>query len=130
MNTRRLTWPCLIILLASGCASLDGTGSRPQVPEPPVASSPEEDPPGTMAPDIPVDTPRDEVARLPVAALPIDTWDHIRGGFRLPGKHRAQVERHIRRYGKNPRAIERSLERGEPYLAYIYNEVEQRGFPA
>ncbi len=130
MTIRHSTWACLIILLMTGCASLDTTRSRPEIPLPPVVDSAAEPPPGDALPDAPVDTPADAPALQPAEAAPVDTWDHIRSGFRLPDKHRPTVARHIRRYAKSPRDIERSFKRGEPYLAYIFNEVDKRGFPA
>ena len=129
MSIRHSIWPCLIILLMTGCASLDSARSRPEILEPPVVTAGAGQQAGDVRPDASTDTPRDEPARQPVEAAPVDTWDQIRSGFRLPDKDRASVERHIRRYAENTRDIERSFERGEPYLAYIYYEVDKRGFP-
>ncbi len=129
MSTSSLTSTFVLILLLTGCASLDKTTSRPEIPEQPAASTLEDQSPEQAPSDGPDDTPRVEAARQPVQAASIDIWDQIRSGFRLPDKHKASVKRHIRNYRLNTRSIERSFERGEPYLAYIYYEVDKLGFP-
>ncbi len=129
MSTNRFTLPGAIILLLSGCASLDTTTSRPEIPEQPVDSTSEDQAPENVPTVVSADVPRDDVVDLTVQAPASDMWDAIRSGFRLPDKDKSSVARHIRRYARHTRAIEGSFKRGEPYLAYIYNEVDKRGFP-
>jgi membrane-bound lytic murein transglycosylase D len=59
-----------------------------------------------------------------------DFWQRVRNGFRLSGARQKSVIKRIEIYSNNTRQVERVLQRGEPYLAYIQNEVERRGFPA
>jgi membrane-bound lytic murein transglycosylase D len=69
--------------------------------------------------------------RIP-APLPADDdfWQGVRNGFRLSEGHRKSVTRQVDIYSNHTRQVERVLQRAEPYLAYIHNEVERRGFPA
>jgi membrane-bound lytic murein transglycosylase D len=139
-----------MILYLSGCAALDSTSTHPGIQKPPLTDSisgehlpeevaasicPEEVTGSICAEEatasIGVVTPHDDaVAPLPVQAPESNLWDNIRSGFRLPDKDKASVTRHIRRYARHTRAIEGSFQLGEPYLAYIYNEVDKRGFPS
>ena len=63
------------------------------------------------------------------APASIDFWQQLRDGFRLSGTQHTSVKQQIRIYSNNARQVERILQRGEPYLAYIHNAVEQRDFP-
>ncbi len=58
-----------------------------------------------------------------------DFWEQVRQGFRLPGWQQAAVTARAAGYGSNPQQVERTFRRGEPYLAYILNEVQKRNFP-
>jgi len=57
-------------------------------------------------------------------------WQQVRSGFRLPDEPHSAVTRRLQEYRHNARQVERIFNRGEPYLAYIFNEVRQRDFPA
>ena len=58
-----------------------------------------------------------------------DPWSRLRDGFMLEaGDHKA-VRKAIRKYSRSPRDVEIIFERGDPYIAYILDEVEQRGYP-
>jgi membrane-bound lytic murein transglycosylase D len=56
-------------------------------------------------------------------------WQQLRKKFRLTDNSHSAVRKRLTMYGDNARQVERILRRGEPYLAYIQNEVEKRGFP-
>jgi len=129
MIISRFTLPGIMILFLSGCASLDTSSSRPEIQEQPAVSTSVDHSPEDVPVVVSADVPRDDVVQLPVQASVSDIWDPIRSGFRLPDKHKPLVRHHIHRYAKHTRDIERSFERSEPYLAYIYNEVDKRGFP-
>jgi membrane-bound lytic murein transglycosylase D len=58
-----------------------------------------------------------------------DFWQQVREGFQLSAGHRDAVTNQIDFYSRNPRHVESILQRGEPYLAYIYTEVKKRDFP-
>jgi membrane-bound lytic murein transglycosylase D len=56
-------------------------------------------------------------------------WTELRQGFRLSGTQQAAVRRSADEYGRSARQVERIFRRGDPYLAYIFEEVKKRGFP-
>jgi membrane-bound lytic murein transglycosylase D len=125
MRTARETLWVIVILLTSGCASLNT----------PPSHSPYKDSNST--------TPRTEryadSAQEPDDAILDDNgqepnsgefWQQVREGFLLSTEPRKAVTRQIDFYGREPRQVEATLRRGEPYLAYIYEEVSKRDFPS
>lgn len=66
----------------------------------------------------------------PLTITDYSFWHVLTAGYRLTDHQHKTITREINRYKKFPRDIETILNRGKPYLAYIYNEVEKRGFPA
>ena len=138
MDAIRNTVIILGFLLASGCAGIDRAAETPaaqtadndsgesrsrhviNIPQEPVT------PPVDRVPED-VDTPvtvNEEV----IEVIP-DFWEQLRQGFRLPDAQQPAVTRRTAEYGSNPRQVERIFKRGEPYLAYILNEVQKRNFP-
>ncbi len=123
-------------LLAAGCAMVEpavtpvaqtgampGAGTDPAAPDPaPVAQTA----PGSI-PEI--DQAQSPSAGLATAPPPENIWIRLRKGFRLEGAQQAQVRKAINRYKRVPRDVEYVLQRGDPYIAYILNEVERRGYP-
>lgn len=63
-------------------------------------------------------------------AAPAEIWDRLRSGFTLPLSNDPEFRRVLAQYQKHPAAVARLLQRGEPYLFYILNRVEERGLPA
>lgn len=63
----------------------------------------------------------------PIAAA--DIWVRIRGGLAFPEADPDVVRPYIDKYMKHPHHIEQILQRGEPYLFYILNRLEQEGMP-
>ena len=59
-----------------------------------------------------------------------DIWSRLRDGFMLQDKQHKTIDRAVRKYTRSPRDVEIIFERGDPYIAYILDEVTQRGFPA
>jgi len=59
-----------------------------------------------------------------------DIWERLRTGFNFPQQTAPSVQAHIDTFHNHPRHIEQILKRGEPYLFYILNRVEERGLPA
>ncbi len=60
---------------------------------------------------------------------PSDIWSRIRAGFALPDGEHPKVVAHTRWYAKHQRYLDRTFNRGKPYLYYIVDEVEKRGMP-
>jgi membrane-bound lytic murein transglycosylase D len=54
----------------------------------------------------------------------------LRSDFTLKAGSDPAIRHYLASYKKHPEAIARVLRRGEPYLFYILNRVEQRGLPA
>jgi membrane-bound lytic murein transglycosylase D len=59
----------------------------------------------------------------------VDVWDRMREGFGLEGRAQPQVRKAIKRYKRTPRDVEYGLQRGDPYIAYILDAVQQRNYP-
>jgi membrane-bound lytic murein transglycosylase D len=56
-------------------------------------------------------------------------WTQLRQGFHLGGTQHATVRKRANEYGRSALQVKRIFKRGDPYLAYIYEEVKKRGFP-
>ena len=119
MNRTRLVLIAVAIQLTAGCATLNPpTHSDATATDEQYAAISDLSAPGSgRAPDNP--------------AIPADgsLWGQIRQGFRLSGTEQAAVAKRAAEYGRNPRQVERIFKRGDPYLAYIYEEVIKRNFP-
>jgi len=125
MNCIRLILTALAIQLAAGCASLD-TASR--------SSTTNADEQYADIADLSTHTPPSSGGPSANKTAPADTrngtfWGELRRGFRLTGSKQAAVVKQATDYGRNPQQIERVFKRGEPYLAYIFEEVKKRNFP-
>ncbi len=59
----------------------------------------------------------------------VDIWDRIRRGFGMPDLNSHEVERQQLAYLSNPDYLDRSFERGRPFLYHIVAELEARGMP-
>ncbi|MGD8630840.1 MAG: LysM peptidoglycan-binding domain-containing protein [Gammaproteobacteria bacterium] len=57
-------------------------------------------------------------------------WEQLRSGLRLGGARHVEVQRQLAKYRGSTSQVETIFQRGGPYLGYIYNEVNKRGFPA
>jgi len=74
----------------------------------------------------------DDLPRVPTVDLTndaIDIWDRIRRGFGMPDLDNDDVERQQLAYLSNPDYLDRSFERGRPFLYHIVAELEARGMP-
>lgn len=105
MSTTKTLFATLAILLASGYASLNTSWAG--------------------------GVPRDEAPAAGSSRLTEETdfWQQVRAGLRLPAGHHRAITRNINTYRHNTRQLERLLNQGEPWLAYINNEVKRRNFP-
>lgn len=59
-----------------------------------------------------------------------NVWLRAKDGFHMPEVHPDLIAAHEARYSRNLASFQRLLERSQPYLFHIVNEVEQRGMPA
>jgi membrane-bound lytic murein transglycosylase D len=62
-------------------------------------------------------------------AEPIDLWERIRNGFRMPALDDPLVHAHERSIAGRPEQLRAILERGRKYLHYIVEAAEDRGMP-
>jgi membrane-bound lytic murein transglycosylase D len=126
MGTAKHTLTLFAILLASGCASLNTTAPQPPLDHPDSTSvesgagSAVESPPATT------DTLQDDTEQEPTDG---DFWHRLQEGFHLNTGHHQAVTRRIEAFSRETRQIESTLQRGRPYLAYIYEQVKKRNFP-
>ena len=58
-----------------------------------------------------------------------DILDRIRTGFALPEPEHETIEREIRRYAAHPAYMRRVLNRAQPYIHHIVEQIEARGMP-
>ena len=113
----------LVILVASGCAAV--------APAPPVSNQPNPKP-GNETLLAQINALQAPASGRPKQAHPLgrDFWQLVRRDFRPSATQHEAISKQLAKYAKKPRLIERTLERGKPYLAYIRHEVEKRGLPA
>jgi len=111
----------LVILLAAGCAAV---GPNPAVT-------------GEQGPSSETGLALIDEQGTPAAGIPNRVrhsggkfWQQVRKDFRLSDTRDDAIDKRVALYAKNARQVERILDRGEPYLAYIRHEVEKRNFPA
>ncbi len=64
------------------------------------------------------------------APEPADLWQELRKGFALSGSEQPGVARHLSAHKRNPLHVNTVIERSTPYLAWIFSQVAERGFPA
>ena len=60
---------------------------------------------------------------------PDNVWDRIRSGYQLDNLDNKIVRKYEVFYSKNPKTMERIIDRAKDYLPYIVSEVERRGLP-
>ncbi len=60
---------------------------------------------------------------------PANIWDRIRAGFRLPKLNDPRVAYHERWFTRNPKYMQRKMQRARLYLYHIVEEVERHGMP-
>jgi membrane-bound lytic murein transglycosylase D len=85
-------------------------------------------------PTLPPSTALQAVTDLaqPVAPIeaPIELWDRIRRGFRMPDLGGKLVSEREQWYASRPDYIQRMTERSKKYLFHIVEELEKRNMPA
>ncbi len=138
MKLLRYVVLCSLVWLA-GCAS----NSVIVTPEPPAQSTkqpsaavvPQADvraahtpiiPGGELLPITPAQAASDSVVAL---APPVDLWERIRRGFRMPDLDNSLVRDREQWYGARPDYIQRMTERSSKYLFHIVEELERRNMP-
>ncbi len=57
-------------------------------------------------------------------------WDRIRAGFTLPTSQHKKVQSELRWFAKHKAYINRVVDRAEPFLHFIMEEIDKRNMPA
>lgn len=61
---------------------------------------------------------------------PQNIWNRIRAGFELPGDvNNPRVERELRWYARHQAYLNRVVERAQPYMHYIVNQLDANNIP-
>jgi membrane-bound lytic murein transglycosylase D len=110
------------------------TISPPAALAPPASPVPPAPPALPAGPTLPPSTALQAVTDLaqPVAPIeaPIELWDRMRRGFRMPDLDGKLVRDHEQWYASRPDYIQRMTERSKKYLFHIVEELEKRNMPA
>lgn len=61
--------------------------------------------------------------------VPVDVWDRVRRGYKMPTLENALVDKWLRYYQRDPAYLNRMFERSGRYLYHILEEIEDRGMP-
>lgn len=115
-------------------ATVENASAMPRHPEgnatPPLLSA---DTPSTATPAAADPAPLDLFWEA-LDARPQNAWTRLRDGFAwdidtLPPKARARVDKWIARYRQSPENIASITREAKPWLAWITQQVEERGLP-
>ena len=111
----KLLWAWLLAtLFLAGCATQSG---------PPLI------PGGNLKPITQTDLGEGSDHRVMTMVPPVDMWDRIRRGFRMPDLDNDLVRDREQWYATRPDYIERMTERSNKYIFYIVEELERRNMP-
>ena len=120
--------------VATAPALSAATISPPAALAPPASPVPPAAPALPAGPTLPPSTALQAVTDLaqPVAPIeaPIELWDRMRRGFRMPDLDGKLVRDHEQWYASRPDYIQRMTERSKKYLFHIVEELEKRNMPA
>jgi len=120
--------------VATSPALSAATITPPAALAPPVPPAPPAAPALPAGPTLPPSTALQAVTDLaqPVAPIeaPIELWDRMRRGFRMPDLDGKLVRDHEQWYASRPDYIQRMTERSKKYLFHIVEELEKRNMPA
>jgi len=115
-----LTAACLAgALILSGCANLQGSSS----------TAGHDFPSGPLTPITQGATDKSGARVVTPMAPPVDMWDRIRRGFKMPDLDNDLVHDREQWYASRPDYIQRMTERSNKYMFHIVEELERRGMP-
>ncbi|HED17058.1 MAG TPA: lytic transglycosylase, partial [Gammaproteobacteria bacterium] len=95
-----------------------------------AATEPDTDKPAAVPAAVPVvaKTATVEPPAPPPAAQ--DLWARLRSGYRLPDADHKRVGSHLQWYVKHPEYLNRVIDRAEPFMYFILDEIDKRNMPA
>lgn len=76
-----------------------------------------------------IQVPEDRPAEESIPSPPVDIWDRIRRGYKMPELTGKRVNTQLKLYSRNPDYLERICNRAGKYLYHIVEEVEKRNMP-
>lgn len=129
MKSLHTTLAASTFLLLGGCASLD-TGNTQQTQPHSLPSSEVLDINTQQATAAGLPHPENTDSESTEFSTEQDFWEQLSQGMQLPGEQQRAVRKQINTYSRIPYQLEELLQHGEPYLAYVHDQVVQRGFPA
>ncbi|MGJ7499847.1 transglycosylase SLT domain-containing protein [Variovorax sp. ZT5P49] len=122
-------------LVLAGCAGTNNNSSSPSSSSSPQAGGTGSKIAGSAAPIY----PRDSLSPLTsgqahsqsvvTLAPPVDMWDRIRRGFKMPNLDSDLVRDREQWYASRPDYIQRMTERSNKYIFHIVEELERRNMP-
>lgn len=136
LRRSQITLLGLLMLLLSGCATVDPTPATP--PQTDIASpatettQPKPWKSGARQPTGPLSAIGTASTHLPpvmTLAAPSDLWDRIRRGLSMPDLDTDLVRSREKWYSSRPDYIQRMTERSSRYLFHIVEEIERRNMP-
>lgn len=63
------------------------------------------------------------------ARAPLNIWDRIRAGFALPDIDNPRIDRELSWYARHQEYLDRVVERAQPYMHYIVNQLNANDIP-
>lgn len=60
---------------------------------------------------------------------PLNLWDRIRAGFALPDVDNPRVDHELAWYAGHPQYLDRVIERAQPYMHYIVDQLDANNIP-
>ena len=128
----------ILALLGAGCAQLQTAGQDSQdilAYDPQTAFEASGEQPTVEAIDAAIEAAEDEelfgIKPEDYLEQKDNVWDRVRAGFSLAEQaDHPRLLAQLRWYQSHDKYLDRVVERAEPFLHYIMNEVEARGMPA
>ena len=60
---------------------------------------------------------------------PLNLWDRIRAGFALPDVDNPRIDRELSWYARHQKYLDRVVERAQPYMHYIVDQLDANNIP-
>lgn len=68
-------------------------------------------------------------ADIVAAKAPLNIWDRIRAGFALPDSDNKRVDSELEWYARHQEYLDRVVERAQPYMHYIVDQLDANNIP-
>jgi membrane-bound lytic murein transglycosylase D len=127
----RLILTFAVALGAAGCANMSAPERMAGAEDESLVLGPVSpaNPGAIAAKKLPSFSMQEALAAAPIPPPPVDLWGRIRTGFQMSERQDPRVAAELAYFIRNPDYMERTVERAQPYLHFIVEEVERRGLP-